>query len=342
MENILVTGGAGFIGSNFVHYMLEKYPHYRLVVLDKLTYAGNLDNLLPVSDEPRYHFVRGDICDAQTVEQVIETHDIDTVVNFAAETHVDRSILDPDAFIQTDVYGTYVLLEAARKFGIERYNQISTDEVYGHVPHGQASLERDPVAPRSPYAASKASGDLMVQAYYVTYGLPVTITRGSNNIGPYQYPEKVVPLFATNAIDGQPLPVYGDGRQMREYQYVLDHCEAIDLVLHEGELGETYNIGTGEPMENMRMVEILLDELQRPSSLIRHVADRPGHDRRYNLNIEKIRALGWQPRHTPEEAIRKTARWYRENEWWWRKIKSGEFREYYERQYGERLRESGG
>lgn len=341
MKNILVTGGAGFIGSNFVTYLLEKYADYNVIVFDKLTYAGNLDNLLAVSDEPRYDFVKGDICDARAVEQAIEGYDIDTIVNFAAETHVDRSIMDPDAFIQTDVYGTYVLLEAARKYGLERFNQISTDEVYGHVPEGQASVEMDPVAPRSPYAASKTSGDLMVQAYFVTYDLPVTITRGSNNIGPYQYPEKVVPLFATNAIDGEPLPVYGDGRQMREYQYVTDHCEAIDLVLHEGQLGETYNIGTGQPMENLQMVEILLDELDKPSSLIRHVADRPGHDRRYNLNIDKILALGWRPRHTAEEAIRRTARWYRDNEWWWRKIKSGAFREYYERQYGERLRETG-
>lgn len=341
MKNILITGGAGFIGSNFVTYLLEKYADYNVIVFDKLTYAGNLDNLLAVSDEPRYDFVKGDICDARAVEQAIEGYDIDTIVNFAAETHVDRSIMDPDAFIQTDVYGTYVLLEAARKYGLERFNQISTDEVYGHVPEGQASVETDPVAPRSPYAASKTSGDLMVQAYFVTYDLPVTITRGSNNIGPYQYPEKVVPLFATNAIDGEPLPVYGDGRQMREYQYVTDHCEAIDLVLHEGQLGETYNIGTGQPMENLQMVEILLDELDKPSSLIRHVADRPGHDRRYNLNIDKILALGWRPRHTAEEAIRRTARWYRDNEWWWRKIKSGAFREYYERQYGERLRETG-
>lgn len=340
MKNILVTGGAGFIGSNFVIYLLEKHPEYEVVVYDKLTYAGNLDNLLEVSDDPRYHFVKGDICDPETVAATIETYGIDTIVNFAAETHVDRSILDPDAFIKTDVYGTYVLLEAARRYGLERYHQISTDEVYGHIPPGQSSLETDNLAPRSPYAASKASGDLMVQAYYVTYDLPVTISRGSNNIGPYQYPEKVVPLFATNAIDGEPLPIYGDGRQMREYQYVVDHCEAIDLVLHEGVLGNTYNIGTGDAMENMRMVEILLDELDRPRSLIRHVRDRPGHDRRYSLNIDKIKALGWQPRHTPEEAIRKSAAWYRDNEWWWRKIKGGEFQEYYETQYGDRLKET--
>ena len=340
MKNIMVTGGAGFIGSNFVIYLLEKYPDYNVVVYDKLTYAGNLDNLLEVSDDPRYHFVKGDICDPETVAETIERYDVDAIVNFAAETHVDRSIMDPDAFIQTDVYGTYVLLEAARRFGLERYHQISTDEVYGHIPAGTSSKEADPLVPRSPYAASKASGDLMVNAYYVTYDLPVTTSRGSNNIGPYQYPEKVVPLFATNAIDGEPLPVYGDGRQMREYQYVLDHCEAVDLVLHEGEMGEVYNIGTGQEMENLDMVEILLDELDKPRALIRHVRDRPGHDRRYSLNIDKIKALGWRPRHSPEEAIRATVRWYRDNEWWWRKLKSGEFKQYYQEQYGERLQEA--
>ncbi len=338
----MVTGGAGFIGSNFVAYLLKKYSDYRVLVFDKLTYAGNLDNLLEVAGDPRYQFVHGDICDAEAVSAAIEQHAIDTIVNFAAETHVDRSIMDPDAFIRTDVYGTYVLLEAARTFGLERYHQISTDEVYGHIPEGHSSLESDVVAPRSPYAASKASGDLMVNAYFVTYDLPATISRGSNNIGPYQYPEKVVPLFTTNALEYQPLPVYGDGRQKREYQYVLDHCEAVDLVLHEGKLGEVYNIGTGDTMENLRMVEILLDELDRPHSLIRHVRDRPGHDRRYSLNIDKIQALGWQPRHSPEEAIRKSVAWYRDNEWWWRKIKSGDFQSYYEAQYGDRLQESGG
>jgi len=340
VKNIMITGGAGFIGSNFVIHLLNKYPNYNILVYDKLTYAGNLDNLLDVSDDPRYSFVRADICDAAAVARASEEHEIDTIVNFAAETHVDRSILDPDAFIQTGVYGTYVLLEAAKNLGLERYHQISTDEVYGHIPHGYSSLESDKVDPRSPYAASKASGDLMVNAYFITYNLPVTITRGSNNIGPYQYPEKVVPLFATNAIDYEPLPVYGDGRQMREYQHVADHCAAIDLVLHEGVSGEIYNIGTGVEMENMRMVELLLDELDRPQALIRHVADRPGHDRRYSLDIGKIKALGWQPQHTPEEAVRETARWYADNEWWWRKIKSGEFREYYETQYGDRLRKS--
>lgn len=338
MNNILVTGGAGFIGSNFVHYILDKYPHYHVTVYDKLTYAGNLDNLISAANDPRYSFIEADICDRTAVEAALRQHNIDTIVNFAAETHVDRSIMDPDAFIQTSVYGTWVLLEATRAHGLERFHQISTDEVYGHIPAGQSSKETDRVDPRSPYAASKAGADLMVNAYFVTHGLPVTITRGSNNIGPYQYPEKVVPLFATNAIDHEPLPVYGDGRQMREYQYVTDHCEAIDLVLHEGVLGEIYNIGTGVEVENMAMVEILLGTLDRPRDLIRHVTDRPGHDRRYSLDISKITDLGWSPRHTPEEAIALTAEWYRDNEWWWRKIKSGEFRQYYEKQYGERLR----
>jgi dTDP-glucose 4,6-dehydratase len=337
LRNLLVAGGAGFIGSNFVRYMLEKYPDYHVVVYDKLTYAGNLQNLLDVDDDPRYIFVKGDICEPDAVEGTIQEHKIDTIVNFAAETHVDRSIMDPDAFIKTDVYGTYVLLEAARKLGLERYHQVSTDEVYGHVAGKHRSLETDPVAPRSPYAASKASGDLMALAYYVTYGLPVTLTRGANNIGPYQYPEKVLPVFVTNAIDNVPLPVYGDGKQRRDYQYVLDHCEALDLVLHRGKLGEVYNVGTGGEMENLAMVEILLDELGKPHNLIQHVTDRPGHDRRYCLNVDKVKALGWQPRHTHEAAIRATVRWYVGNEWWWRPIKSGErYKQYYEANYGQR------
>jgi len=337
MKNILVTGGAGFIGANFVHHMLHKYPDYNIVVYDKLTYAANLNNLADVSDDPRYAFVRGDICDPEKVEDTIKKYDIDTIVNFAAESHVDRSILNPDAFIKTDVYGTYVLLEAARKLGLERYHQISTDEVYGHIPAGYSSVETDPVAPRSPYAASKASADLLVHSYFITYGLPVTITRGANNIGPYQYPEKVVPLFVTNALAGKPLPVYGDGRQMRDYQWVGDHCEGIDLVLHQGELGEVYNVGTGQEIENLRMVEILLDELGASRDLIQFVEDRPGHDRRYSLNVDKLKALGWEPKHDCEAAIRRTVRWYVENEWWWRPIiDGGDFREYYEIQYGKR------
>lgn len=338
MKNVMLTGGAGFIGSNFAIYLLKKYPDYRVIVYDKLTYAGNLDNLLEIDDDPRYSFVKGDICDSSLVRRTLQQYEVDTIVNFAAETHVDRSIMDPDAFVHTNVYGTYVLLEAARTLGIERYHQVSTDEVYGDVPPGYASIESDNVAPRSPYAASKASGDLMTLAFYTTYGLAATITRGANNIGPYQYPEKVVPLFATNAIDHEPIPVYGDGRQMRDYQYVGDHCVAVDLVLHRGTIGEVYNVGTGHEMENLKMVEILLDALDRPKSLIRHVTDRPGHDRRYSLNVEKIRALGWEPEFDQSEAIRETALWYRNNEWWWRKTKAGEYRAYYEAQYGERLR----
>ena len=335
MRNLMVTGGAGFIGSNFVRYMLEKYPDYRIVVYDKLTYAGNLDNLKDVAERfaGRYAFVQGDICEAGTVRETIRVHDVDTIVNFAAESHVDRSIMDPDAFIKTDVYGTYVLLEATRELGLERLHQIGTDEVYGHVPEG-ASKETDPVAPRSPYAASKASADLMVNAYRITYDLPVTITRGANNIGPYQYPEKVVPLFVTNAIDDLPLPLYGDGLQVRDYQYVLDHCEAIDLVLHAGEIGGIYNIGTGTEMCNIDMTRLILKLLGKPESLIQPVQDRPGHDRRYALDVTRIRGLGWEPTHTCEEAIEKTVRWYVENEWWWRPIKSGErYREYYRQQY---------
>jgi len=341
MKSILVCGGAGFIGSNFVLHMLDHYPDYHVTVYDKLTYAGNLDNLLEVSDEPRYRFVKGDICDKAMVDRVIKEYQIDTIINFAAETHVDRSIIDPDAFINTNVYGTYVLLDASVRFDGLRYHQVSTDEVYGTIESGEASLETDALAPRSPYAASKASSDLMTLAYHTTYDLPVTLTRGANNIGPYQYPEKVVPLFATNAIDNQPLPVYGDGRQMRDYQHVSDHCRALDLVLHRGEIGEIYNIGTGNEMENLTMARILLEELDRPVSLIRHVEDRPGHDRRYSLDVTKVKDLGWKPDYSLEDAVRMTAAWYRKNEWWWRKIKEGEYKAYYEAQYGHRLRQSG-
>ncbi len=340
MKKIMVTGGAGFIGANFVLHLMRTYDQYEIVVFDKLTYAGNTDNLLDVSDEPGFTFIKGDICDPAAVADAIEQHGIDTIVNFAAETHVDRSNLDPDAFVQTSVYGTYVLLEAAKKYGLERYHQISTDEVYGDIPEGLSSIESDPLRPRSPYAASKASADLMVQAYHITYGLPTTITRGSNNIGPYQYPEKVLPLFTTNALDDKPLPVYGDGRQKREYQYVVDHCEAIELVLHRGQIGEIYNIGTGIEVENLQMVEILLDTLGKPRSLIRHVTDRAGHDRRYSLDISKIKALGWEPRHSPAEAIALSVAWYRDNDWWWRKVRDRAFDEYYQTQYGHRLRES--
>jgi dTDP-glucose 4,6-dehydratase len=339
MKNVLITGGAGFIGSNFARYMLQTHPDYRIVVYDKLTYAGNLDNLKDIAGDPRYAFVLGDICDAALVQQTIREYKIDTIVNFAAETHVDRSILEPDAFIKTDVYGTYVLLEAARNLGLERYHQVGTDEVYGAVLEG-ASRESDPLQPRSPYSASKAGGDLLVNSYFITYGVKATITRGSNNIGPYQYPEKVVPLFVTNAIDNLPLPLYGDGRQQRDYQYVLDHCEAIDLVLHKGTPGEIYNVGSGHETYNVDMARLILKLLGKPDSLIRYVTDRPGHDRRYALDCSKLQALGWRSRHTFEQALEKTVRWYVDNEWWWRKIKSGAYMEYYRKWYGERLKMS--
>jgi len=332
MQNILVTGGAGFIGSNFARYILNKYPDYRVMVYDKLTYAGNLDNLRDIADDPRYTFVQGDICDAEKVDEVMREHEIDALVNFAAETHVDRSLMEAGSFIQTDVFGTYILLEAAKKYQVERYHQVSTDEVYGQVLEG-SSLETDPLLTRSPYAASKAGGDLMCYAYFVSFGVPATITRGSNNIGPYQYPEKVIPLFITNAIDDIPLPLYGDGRQMRDYQYVSDHCEGIDVVLHRGQPGEIYNLGTEVETFNIDMARMVLKLLGKPQSLIQHITDRPGHDRRYSLNCDKIKALGWRSRHTFEQALEKTVQWYVDNEWWWRKIKSGEYMEYYRRQY---------
>lgn len=334
MQNLLVTGGAGFIGSNFVRYMLNKYPAYRIVVYDKLTYAGNLDNLRDVEKHPHYAFVRGDICDAGAVERTVKEQRIDTIVNFAAETHVDRSIMDADAFIRTDVYGTYVLLEAAKKFGL-RYHQVGTDEVYGWVAEGE-SREEDRLLPRSPYAASKAGGDLLIHAYYVTHGVGATITRGANNIGPYQFPEKAVPLFVTNAIDNKPLPIYGDGKQVRDYQYVIDHCEGIDMVLHRGKIGEAYNVGTGHETENIVMAHLILQLLGKPASLIQHVPDRAGHDRRYALDVTKLRGLGWEPAHDFEAALTKTVQWYVANEWWWRKLKSGEYMEYYKKQYVDR------
>jgi dTDP-glucose 4,6-dehydratase len=338
MRNFLVAGGAGFIGSNFVRLLLSKYPGYRATVYDKLTYAGRLENLQDVAAQypDRFAFVQGDICDVNRVGEAIRTHAIDTIVNFAAETHVDRSILDPDAFLQTNVTGTYILLEAARQAGNLRYHQISTDEVYGHIEGNHRSLESDCLRPRSPYSASKAGADHFVNAYYTTYGLPITISRGANNIGPYQYPEKVVPLFVTNALNDLPLPLYGDGQQRRDYQYVTDHCEAVDLIVHKGVIGETYNVGTGVEMTNLEMVEIMLDELGKPRSLIQYVEDRPGHDRRYCIDVRKIMELGWEPDYTHEEAIRATVRWYVANPSWWEPIRAGEFQEYYQRVYGNR------
>ena len=335
MKSLLMTGGAGFIGSNFVHLILDKYPDYKVVVYDKLTYAGNLDNLQDVADNPHYSFVRGDICDMELLQQAIREYKIESIVNFAAETHVDRSILEPGSFIQTDVYGTHVLLETVRTFGLERMVHISTDEVYGSVAEG-SSVETHNLLPNSPYAASKAGGDLMCRAYHVTYGVPVVITRGSNNFGPYQYPEKVIPLFITKALDDEHLPLYGDGLNVRDWLYVLDHCEAIYLMLREGQDGEVYNVGGGTELTNLQLTEGILDLMGKPKSLIQFVEDRPGHDRRYSLDSTKIHELGWQPNHNFEQALEATVRWYTENRWWWEKIKTGEYASYYQRQYGTR------
>ncbi len=337
MKTVLITGGAGFIGSNYVRYALQTHDDWRVVVYDKLTYAGNLDNLRDVAEayKDRYIFVRGDIADREAVVGAVRAHDVGTIINFAADTHVDRSLMEPGSFIMTDVYGTYVLLEVARELKLERYHQVSTDEVYGQVLTGR-STEEDKLHTRSPYSASKAGGDLMCMAYYTSFGVPVTITRGSNNIGPYQYPEKAVPLFVTNAIDDIPLPLYGDGRQQRDYQFVLDHCEGIDVVVEKGQLGEVYNVGSGTETANIDMTHAILDLLGKPYSLIQPVTDRPGHDRRYALDTSKVRQLGWSNRHSFEQAIEQTVRWYVDNAWWWRKLKTGEYLAYYKRQYAGR------
>ncbi|MDZ4770330.1 MAG: dTDP-glucose 4,6-dehydratase [Chloroflexota bacterium] len=336
MKHILVTGGAGFIGSAFVRMMTERYPDYRIVVYDKLTYAGNVDNLLSVHDEPNYHFERGDIAAREAVARVLRDYQIDTIVNFAAESHVDRSILDADAFLHTNAIGVYILLDEGRKHGIGRFLQVSTDEVYGSVPSG-FSVESDPLEPRNPYSAAKAGGELMVRAYRETYGLDVVITRGSNTYGPYQYPEKLMPLFITEALDDRALPVYGDGKQIRDWLYVDDHVSGIDTVLHHGAPGEAYNIAGEDLRHNIEVVRALLHELGKPESLIQHVPDREGHDLRYAMNSDKARALGWERRYTLDKGLAETVRWYVANAWWWRKIKTGEYLEYYQRQYAARL-----
>ncbi len=333
---VLVTGGAGFIGSNFVRFLRTHRPDYRVVVLDKLTYAGRRENLADIPEGEYFRFVRGDIADRPLVDALFAEERPDFVVNFAAETHVDRSILEAGEFIRTDIWGTWVLLEVVRHRGTGRFLQVSTDEVYGEILEGSAS-EGDPLAPRSPYAASKAGGDLMALAYHETFGVPVLITRGANTFGPYQYPEKFIPLFITNAIDNEPLPLYGDGRQVRDWVYVLDHCAAIDLVLHEGKVGQVYNVGAGNERQNIEVARLILRLLGKPESLIRPVADRPAHDRRYSLDTSRLRALGWAPRYRFEEALAETVRWYRTNEGWWRPIKQGEFAEFYRRNYGHRL-----
>lgn len=330
---ILVTGGAGFIGSNFVRHLLATHPDDHVVNLDKLTYAGNPANLADVADSPRYTFVQGDVCDAGLVRDV--ARGVDAVVNMAAETHVDRSLLEPDAFLRTDVFGVFTLLEAVRDLGIPRLLHVSTDEVYGSVPTG-SSRESDPLRPSNPYSASKAGGDLLALAYFQTHRTPVVITRSSNNFGPNQYPEKVIPLFITNALDDAPLPLYGDGRNVRDWLFVRDNCAAIDTVLRRGRDGEIYNIGGGTEVENIDLTHQILRLTGKPETLIRPVKDRPGHDRRYSLDSSKVSELGWRPRHSFGAALAETVRWYREHEPWWRPIKSGEFRAYYARQYGNR------
>lgn len=334
---ILLTGGAGFIGSHLVRRLLAD-PEHTVVNLDALRYSGNPANLADVNGHPRYAFVQGDICDQPLVSTVLREHRIEGVINCAAETHVDRSILDPGSFARTDVVGTGVLLEEARRSGVRRFLQVSTDEVYGSVETG-TSREDDPLAPRSPYSASKAGGDLLALSYWTTYKFPVLVTRGSNTYGPNQYPEKFIPLFVTNAIDDQLLPLYGDGRQRRDWLAVEDHCAGIEHAFFYGEPGTVYNVGGGNERENIAVAEQILSYLGRPRSLLRFVADRPGHDRRYAVDCSRLRRLGWRPVVPFEEGLRATVRWYQEHESWWRPIKSGEFRSYYEQMYGKRLRE---
>ena len=336
MVNVLVTGGAGFIGSNFVRWAIAAHPDWSITTLDKLTYAGRMENLRDVIDHPRHRFVKGDIGDRAVAAPLVEASEL--VVHFAAETHVDRSILAAGDFIHTDVFGTFVLLEAARAAkGLRRFIQISTDEVYGSVPSGH-SRETDELRPRNPYAASKAGADRLAYSYWATYGVNVVVTRASNNYGPNQFPEKVIPLFITNAIDHRPLPLYGDGLNVRDWLHVEDHCRALDLIIERGHAGETYNIGGGNEVRNVDLTHTILALVDRPASLIKPVEDRLGHDRRYSLDTTKLRALGWTPTVAFDAGLAATVAWYRENEWWWRPIKEQDpqFRAYYEAQYGGR------
>ena len=336
MVNVLVTGGAGFIGSNFVRYALRAHPDWRVTTLDKLTYAGRRENLHDVIDDPRHRFVHGDVADAAVAAPLVRESNI--VVHFAAETHVDRSILSAGDFIRTDVFGTFVLLEAAREAGaLRRFVQISTDEVYGSVPEG-SSRETDELKPRNPYSASKAGADRLAYSYFATYDVPVIITRASNNYGPYQFPEKVIPLFVTNAIDDIEVPLYGDGLNERDWLHVEDHCRAVDLLIEAAENGEVYNVGGGNHVKNADLTRRILDLADKPASLIRHVPDRPGHDRRYSLDTSRLRGLGWSPDVNFDQGLAATVQWYRDNEWWWRPIKDADpaFRAYYDAQYGSR------
>ncbi len=334
---ILVTGGCGFIGSNFIRYMLAEHPDYKIVNFDKLTYAGNLENLHEIDKNPHYSFVKGDICNKEDVDAAVQQHKVDAIINFAAESHVDRSIMGPAIFIQTNIAGTGILLDVARERGIQRFLQVSTDEVYGSLGATGKFSETTPLHPNSPYAASKTSADLLALAYHHTFNLPVVITRCSNNYGPFQFPEKLIPLMIANAMDGKPLPVYGDGLNVRDWLYVLDHCSAIDTVFHRGMIGEVYNIGGNNECANIYIVKLLLKELGKPESLINYVKDRPGHDKRYAMDATKIQTeLGWSPSVTFEQGLKKTIRWYLENESWWRRVMSGEYQEYYKTMYDER------
>lgn len=334
---LLVTGGAGFIGSNFVLYMLKQHPNYQIINVDALTYAGNLENLKSVEGNPHHTFVKADIADAKAMDELIG-QGVDVIVNFAAESHVDRSILEPDIFVKTNVLGTQVLLDAAKKHGVNKFVQVSTDEVYGTLGETGLFTEETPLAPNSPYSASKAGGDLLVRAYHETFGLPVNITRCSNNYGPYQFPEKLIPLMISRALADEALPVYGDGLNIRDWLYVEDHCSAIDLVIHQGRDGEVYNIGGNNERTNLYIVRTILEQLGKPESLIKHVQDRPGHDRRYGIDPTKImKELGWKPKHTFETGIKETIRWYLDNKEWWTRIQTGAYQEYYAKQYGHRL-----
>jgi len=332
---VLVTGGAGFIGSHFVKFALKTHPDWQIVNLDKLSYAGNLDNLTNLADPTRHQFAKGDIADHELVSR-LWSQGVDIVVNFAAETHVDRSILWADDFIKTDVLGAFTLLEAAREFGVKKFIQVSTDEVYGSIASGSFH-EESPLNPRNPYSASKAAADRLAFAYFTTHNVPVTITRCSNNFGPNQYPEKFIPLFITNALEGKPLPLYGDGRNVRDWIYVEDHCAAIDFLISKGQVGETYNIAGGNEVENIEIARGIVRKLGKPESLIQLVKDRPGHDRRYSLNADKLATLGWRPNRDFPHALEATIDWYVQNESWWRKIKGGDFKKYYTAQYGSRL-----
>lgn len=337
---IIVTGGAGFIGSNFIHYLRKTHPEDRIVCVDKLTYAGNLSTLGSVLDAPGFRFVKADVCDREAMLALFEAEKPDAVVNFAAETHVDRSIEDPEVFLRTNILGTQVLMDACRACGVARFHQVSTDEVYGDLPLDRPDLlftEDMPIRASSPYAASKASADLLVQAYHRTYGLPATISRCSNNYGPYQFPEKMIPLMLANALADKPLPVYGTGENVRDWLYVEDHCRAIDLILRRGRVGEVYNIGGHNEKRNIDVVRLILEAVDKPESLITFVADRKGHDLRYAIDPTKMHAeLGWEPETPFQEGIRRTIAWYLDNRAWWEEIVSGEYRLYYERMYGNR------